>query len=133
MIGPTIDKALEIMELSNRALARLIKVDVHTIIENRDKSWEELTPITLKKLGGICFLVTQDFNLYRPAVILEILNLHAFKDIDGKKYSVLTAMNSENFDYEGVVALGRIAQKLYAEKQLKSSPSVPPLPDAISA
>lgn len=133
MIGSAIDKTLEIMELSNRGLARLIKVDVHTITDNRDKLWEELTPNTLKKLGAICILITVEYNLYRASVILEILNQHIFKDVDGKKYSVLTAMNSEKFDLEGVVSIGKMAQQFYKEKQLKSAPSVPPLPDAISA
>jgi hypothetical protein len=133
MIGAAIDRTLEIMELSNRGLARLIKIDVHTITENKGKEWADLTPNTLKKLGAVCSLVTQEYNLYRAAVIIEILNQHIFKDVDGKKYSVLTALNSEKFDLDGVVSIGRMAQKFYIEKQLKSAPSVPPLPDAISA
>lgn len=133
MIGATIDKTLEIMDLSNRALARLIKVDVHTITENKNKEWEELTPNTFKKLGAICFLVTQEYNLYRAAVILEILNLHVFKDVDDKKYSVLTALMSEKYDFESVVSIGKLAEKSYKEKQLKSAPSVPSLSNAISA
>ncbi|MGK5085254.1 hypothetical protein WDW37_18350 [Bdellovibrionota bacterium FG-1] len=133
MIGETIDSTLEVMGLSNRALARLIKVDVHTITENKTKRWEDLTPNTLKKLGGICFLVTQEYNLYRSSVILEILNQHVFKDTDNKRYSVLTAMISDKFDFETVVSIGRMARDFYKEKMLKSAPSVPTLPDALSA
>ena len=133
MIAPTIEKTLEIMELSNRALARLIHVDVHTITENKDKEWNDLTPTTLKKLGAICFLVTREYNLYKSSVIFEILNQHVFKDIDNKKYSVLTALSSEKFDLEGVISVGKMAKQFYIEKQLKSAPSVPVLPNAISA
>lgn len=132
MIGPAIDMTLKIMGLSNRALARLIKVDVHTITDKRDKRWEALTPNTLKKLGGICFLA-REFRLYCPSVILEILNQHVFKDIDNKRYSVLTAMTSDKFDYEAVVSIGKMARDAYSEKTLKSAPSVPPLPNAVSA
>jgi hypothetical protein len=133
MIGTAIDKTLETMELSNRGLARLIKVDVHTITDNRNKQWNDLTPNTYKKLGAICHLVTQDFSFYRASVIIEILNQHVFKDVDNKKYSVLTALNSDKFDLEAVVEIGKMAQKFYFEKSMKSAPSVPPLPDAIPA
>lgn len=133
MVGTAIEKTLEIMGLSNRALAKLLSVDVHTITDNKTKNWDDLTPNTLKKLGSICILVTIEFSLYRPAVILEILNQHVFKDVDGKKYSVLTALKSEKFDLPSVVEIGKMAQKFYREKQLKSAPPVPPLPDAISA
>lgn len=133
MIGSAIDKTLEIMQLSNRGLARLINVDVHTITDNREKKWEELTPNTHKKLGAICILITAEYNLYRASVILEILNQHIFKDVDGKKYSVLTAIGSEKFDLEAVVSIGKMAQEFYKKKQLKLAPSVPTLPNAISA
>jgi hypothetical protein len=133
MIGAAIDKTLEIMNLSNRGLARLIGIDVHTITENKAKQWQELTPNTYKKLGAMCSLVTKEYGLYRSSVIIEILNLHIFKDVDDKKYSVLTALNSEKFDFDGVISIGKMAQKSYIEKSLKFAPDVPKSTNVISA
>jgi hypothetical protein len=133
MIAEAIDKTLEILELSHRGLARLIKVDVHTITENKEKSWDELTPMTRKKLGAICFLTTQKFELFKASIIFEILNLHVFKDIDGKRYSVLTAMSSDKFDSEGIVQVGLMAEQAYREKQQRKSPELSELSRVVSA
>jgi hypothetical protein len=122
MINETVEKTLEIIGLSDKALARLIKLDIHTIIESKkEKNWNNLTPDALKRLGGVCFLVTQELNLYQPAVILEILNKRTFKDIDDKLYSVLTALESDKFDVRSVVEIGRRARDLYELFPLKTS------------
>lgn len=133
MIEPAVNKTLEIMNLSNRGLAKLLNIDVHTITENKSKDWAELTPKTYKKIGAICTLVNQDYQLLRSQVILEVLNQHVFKDIDGKRYSVLSAINSDKFDLEGVIEIGKLALATYREKQLKLAPSVPSLPHVVSA
>ena len=65
--------------------------------------------------------------------IFEILNLHTFKDIDGKRYSVLTAMSSDKFDSEGLIQIGLMAEQAYREKQQRKSPELSELSRVVSA
>jgi len=125
MISQTIDRTLEILDLSHRGLARLIGVDVHTITNNKGKGWEELTPGTRKKLGAVCILVTREFSLYRASVIQEILGASVFQHTDGASYSVLSALASREFGLEEVVEIGKLAERAYRERSASNALPVP--------
>ncbi len=130
MVEQAVAETLQILEISNRALASLLNMDPHTLLENKKKNWAELTPTTKRKFWVTCTLVNKEFRLLRGSKIIEILNEHVFEDVDGFKDSVLSAIESDKYTEETILNIGRIAHKIHLEKELKKSAK---LPDALPA
>ena len=130
MLEQTVAETLAILNVSNRALASLLNMDPHTLIENKRKNWTELTPKTKKKFFVTCSLVNKEFRLLRQDAILEILNEHVFEDVDGFKDSVLSALESDKYNEETILNIGKLAYKVHLDKELRKSTKIP---DALPA
>lgn len=129
-IKDNIEDTLRITGLSVRGLARLLNMDPHTILNNQDKSWEELTPTTRLKFFVICTLVNRHFRLLTPEAIVEILNQHVYENTGGFRDSVLSALESSKYNAETIINIGQLAHNSYLERSQKQAAS---LPDAVSA
>lgn len=130
MIEQAVTETLQILDISNRALASLLNMDPHTLIENKKKNWDDLTPKTKRKFWITCTLVNKEFRLLRGSKIIEILNEHVYEDMDGFKDSVLSALESDKYNEETILNIGKLAHNIHLEKELRKSVK---LPDALPA
>ena len=126
IVGEYLAAVTNKLNISERALASLLNMDAHTLgHNNRSKTIGDLTPKTRKKLGVLFHLVLEEFAMTDPAYVIEIFNEHVFENVDGFKESVISAIESNDYDIETVLDIGRMAFKQYEEKIRKGMPELP--------
>ena len=121
--GELIDMIVETLETSQYAVAHLLDVDPHTLSNNRDKRVEALAPTTKKKLISL-YQVVRDLTGMKGEVIMAVLQRNVFADEDGRKDSVVSAIQQDKYDLEVLQQIVETARAQVHDQQLKKYPDV---------
>jgi phytoene/squalene synthetase len=121
--GELIDRIVETLGTSQYNVARLLNVDPHTLSNNRETTVDELTPKTKKKLISL-YQMVREISSLRDEVIMAILQRHVFEDEDGRKDSVISAIQQDKYDLDILQQILETAQVQVQKQQLKKYPDV---------
>jgi hypothetical protein len=113
------------LNCSHRVVANLMGVAPHTLSNNREKILSDLTPRTRNRLSALYTIAVVKLGSYRPEMIYELLNTHAFTDRKGLKDSVVSALQQDKYDIEMLEQIANMALVLYEEKRLKKLIELP--------
>lgn len=123
-----IDWLTEVLNCPQHKIARLMGVTPHTLSNNRDQILEELTPRTRKRLATL-FQVVRHLGPLRSDALLAILQRHVFEDEEGRRDSVVSALQQDKYPLEILIQIAETAGREYSNQWSSTSPDVP---DAIA-
>lgn len=123
-----IDRLMEILDCPQHKIARLMGVTPHTLSNNRDHLLSELTPRTRTRLA-ILFQIVRHLGPLRSDALLAILQRHVFEDEEGRRDSVVSALQQEKYPLPILFQIAEMAHREYSEQWNSTSPDVS---DAIS-
>lgn len=113
----------DILDCPQHKVARLMGVTPHTLSNNRDQSLEELTPRTQKRLV-VLYRVIQHLGPLRSDALLAILQRHVFEDEEGRRDSVVSALQQDKYPFEILIQIAETAHKEYSNQWSSTSPDV---------
>lgn len=126
--GLLIDAITDTLEASQRFVANLLNMDPHTLSNNRDILVESLTPITRTKIVSLYKIVIENGGL-KSELLRDLLQRHVFEDEDGRKDSVVSAIQQGKYSIE---TLREIAAFSLAELRKQQLLKYPEVPDAVT-
>ncbi len=118
-----IDVLTETLEISQNKVARLMNVDPHTLSNNREEWLERLTPKTRMKLLSL-YQVVRELGGLRSEVLLDILQRHVFEDEEGRKDSVISAIQQEKYSLTTLRQIAEMARETQHQQYLSQYPDV---------
>jgi hypothetical protein len=123
-----IDHLKQVLDCPQHKIARLMGVTPLTLSHNRDQLLEELTPRTRKLLVTL-YQVVRHLGPLRSDALLAILQLHVLEDEEGRRDSVVSALQQDKYALETLIQIAETAHKEYSNQWNSTSPDVS---DAIS-
>lgn len=123
-----IDRLKEVLDCPQHKIARLVGVTPLTLSHNRDQVLEDLTPRTRKLLVTL-YQVVRHLGPLRSDALTAILQRHVFEDEEGRRDSVVSALQQEKYSMETLIQIAEAAQAEYNNQWNSSAPDVS---DAIS-
>ncbi|PWU19946.1 MAG: hypothetical protein C5B49_05110 [Bdellovibrio sp.] len=124
-----IDMLMETLEVSQHKIARLLDVDPHTLSNNRTEWIETLTPKTKKKLLSL-YEVVRELGTLKSEALLDVLQRHVFEDENGRKDSVVSAIQADKYSFDTLRQIAALARETQHQHHLSQYPDVS---DAIPA
>lgn len=111
----------EVTNLSQRGVARLLRMDKNTLSNNLEKSLEDMTPQSKQKIGFLYSLVDKSLRGYQFEATHEILNAYVFKSYTGETDSIASALQQNKFDLETLFHIMDIAKQEYSHRHREES------------
>lgn len=123
-----IDHLKRVLDCPQHRLARYVGVTPLTLSHNRDNPLEEMTPRTRSRLGML-YKVVRHLGPLRPDALNAILQQHVFEDEDGKRDSVVSAIQQNKYELNILI---QIAEKAKAEFTAQWNSTTPDIADVDS-
>lgn len=121
--GQLIDAITNTLEVSGRVVANLLNMDPHTLSNNRDTLIDQLTPKTKTKIVSLYQIVIENGGL-RSELLMDMLQRHVFEDEDGRKDSVVSAIQQEKYSLDTLREIAALALNEQRKQQMKKYPDV---------
>ena len=128
--GQLIDTVTNTLEVSQRVIANLLNMDPHTFSNNRDTLIDQLTPKTKTKIVSIYQVVIENGGL-RSELLMDMLQRHIFEDEDGRKDSIVSAIQEGKYSLETLREIAALALDEQRKQQMKKYPDVSALPKVV--
>jgi len=121
------------LNCSQRVLAGLLGVEAHSLTYNKEKSIEESSGKTVRRLAILYILVFQELHALRPQLIFELLNNHVFEDLQGRTDSVASALQQDKYGPETLFNILQMAKNNLEETNRLAHPELSEMKRLVSA
>jgi len=110
------------LRCSRRSLAILINIDKNTITNNADKTLQELTLETGKKIGSLYYILNRYLPAHDSDAIHKVLKAHVYKNYTGETDSVISSIQQSKYELETLGYIVQTARDEYEEQLREESP-----------
>jgi hypothetical protein len=121
--GKLIDHLMSVLDCPQHRVARLMGVIPHTLSNNRNEWLSELSPRTQARLTQL-YQVVRFLGPLRSEALLAILQLQVFEDEEGRRDSVISALQQDKYPLELLIQIAELGVKKYSSQWNLNSPDI---------
>ena len=122
LVRTIIDTLTKRLDCSGRRLAHILGLNKNTLSNNADRTIEELSPNTQKKIMSLYALIFEELPALTPDAIHMILSAHVYKNYTGETDSVISSIQQNKYELDTLRFIVQTARAQHEYRLRTESP-----------